>query len=488
MLIMHQMDLKSVNFDIESIKMMNRQNIKREPSIPIGRSIRLCVTLSAALLLLGACRSVDPDEGPTAIQSGEEVTIETIEDIESVSTSPDTATDEPVFYGFTYQNPEGNRLVNGVGKFPTIDPVGVQLSGTPQWLVGAPFREGSLWVVTFSDGGLEAFYQEGQKVQPVRLAVEALPIGMPPLLKVQGDSAQLIKVEDPAASPLTHPVVLDESGEVAYLSNQGDLVIWDGEESSRFTVNSLPDARILSDGEGRLLFLAGATDRYAHAVVGDHLEASEILLYELAPLPDELLKIAIPSPKVIEGIMPLWVDLDGDGAREIIVTTSDTDVGARFEVYNQAGLLVATSEAIGLGFRWRHQIAVAPFGPDGELELATVRTPHIGGVVEFFSLSGSQLIKEAELRGYTSHVIGSRNLDMAVTGDFDGDGRIELLLPDQSLNSLGAIRRTENGAEVAWNLTLDGKLSTNLAVVTLPDGSLALGAATQNEHLWLWIP
>jgi hypothetical protein len=75
--------------------------------------------------------------------------------------------------------------------------------------------------------------------------------------------------------------------------------------------------------------------------------------------------------------------------------------------------------------------------------------------------------------GYTSHVINTRNLDMAVAGDFDGDGRVELLLPDQVRGQLGAIRHEGDGATVAWTLPVDGQVATNVAAVTLADGGLA---------------
>ncbi len=94
----------------------------------------------------------------------------------------------------------------------------------------------------------------------------------------------------------------------------------------------------------------------------------------------------------------------------------------------------------------------------------------------------------AQVPGYSSHEIGSRNLDRALAGDLDGDGRIELLVPDQAQESLGAIRRTNEGAETAWSIPLDGRLSTNLAAVTLPDGILALGVGLEEGLLRLWLP
>lgn len=104
---------------------------------------------------------------------------------------------------------------------------------------------------------------------------------------------------------------------------------------------------------------------------------------------------------------------------------------------------------------------VAPFGLEGQSELAVVRTPHIGGVVEFYRMEGDRLNIVAEIPGYSIHTIGSRNLDNALAGDFDGDGAIELLLPDQTHTRLEAIRRTGQGAEVVWSLPMDGAHTPN---------------------------
>ena len=94
-------------------------------------------------------------------------------------------------------------------------------------------------------------------------------------------------------------------------------------------------------------------------------------------------------------------------------------------------------------------------------------------------------------------MIGTRNLDLAAAGDFDGDGQIELLLPNQARTELGAIRRSAAGAEVVWSLPLNGSMSTNLGAVTLADGRIAVGMGQENgilpdgsmqNSLRIWFP
>jgi hypothetical protein len=317
------------------------------------------------------------------------------------------------------------------------------------------------------------------------------------------------------ASPLTHPVLVSPvAGSTAFLDDHGGLRLWRQREISRVHVKALPDARVLVDARGRLLLYTHPTSRYAHGVLGDQIEAAGMTLLETTPQLRVLQTIMFPDDVVAEGIAPIWTDMNGDGQPEILVTLSDARQGAQLVVYSETGKRLATSEAIGHGSRWRHQLAVAPFGPQGAVEIATVLTPHIGGVVEFYRLTGDELRLTAQLsgtslppsappsaetaavgdfttvpmQGFGSHVLGSRNLDLAVAGDLDGDGRIELLLPNQERTHLAAMRRTEEGAAVVWSVPIGGTLHTNLAAVTLPNGTIAIGAGHTGNVIRLWLP
>ena len=189
---------------------------------------------------------------------------------------------------------------------------------------------------------------------------------------------------------------------------------------------------------------------------------------------------------MVEGLAPIWADLDGDGKREIVVTLSNSAEGARIAVFSEEGKEIAAGPAVGQGFRWRHQLAVAAFGPEGQVELVDVLTPHIGGVVEFYRLENAELKGMAQVPGHTSHVLGSRNLDMAVAGDWDGDGRIELLVPTQNRAQLSGIRRTPGGAEVVWSLPVGGRINTNIGVVTNSDGGLSVAVGREDRVLQIW--
>jgi hypothetical protein len=85
-----------------------------------------------------------------------------------------------------------------------------------------------------------------------------------------------------------------------------------------------------------------------------------------------------------------------------------------------------------------------------------------------------------------SHLNGSRNLDQAAAGDFDGDGNVELLVPSRDQETLVALRRIGDSVEEVWKLELGSRLGTNLSVVETEDGGLVLGASTENGILHIW--
>jgi hypothetical protein len=379
-------------------------------------------------------------------------------------------------------------LAEGRGALPAASPIDIELDGKPTWLLDAEFGEGSTWVVMLENGAARRFVVSGGTVVQSGIEPATLEAEAPPLLAVVGGRPKMLSVPVGDASPLTHPVPLGDEGRMAYVAINGDLVVWEDEEVARLPLGAIPDARIVVDDGGRLLLLSGATARYPHGVLGDTLEASSVSVVETRPTVRVISTIRLPDDTVVEGLSPMWTDVDGDGTNEILVTLSNASEGARLAVFNDDGTTKALGPPVGLGSRWRHQIAAGPFGPSGEYEVVDVLTPHIGGRVEFFGLHGDRLNLAGRADAYMSHVIGSRNLDMAAAGDFDGDGRLEVLLPTRTLTELAAVRRTVDGAEEAWKVDVGGRLSTNLAVVETGDGRLAVGGGRTDGVLRLWLP
>lgn len=357
-------------------------------------------------------------------------------------------------YQFTHQRADGNRLLAGQGAFPEATTADIPLDTTPLWVVGGIVADEVTWAVTDT--------------------------ARPPMIPPLPDIADL--------SPLTHAVPFADG--LLYVAVNGD-VVWqqDGTEISRLPLNALPDARLVVSGTQAALYAGATAERYVHGVLGDDIEgAALVVLAHDGSTMTPAARVDLPGESVFEGLSPLWADVDADGRPDLVTTVSDGQAGAAIRVYRADGSLLAAGPAIGRGGRWRHQLAFGPFGPNGESELAAVLTPHIGGVVEFYRLDGDRLDIVATLPGYTSHVIGSRNLDMALAGDFNGDGQPELVLPDQARQTLNGLQRSADGIEVVWSLPLAGTLTTNLAGLALPDGQLALAAGTDANRLRVWLP
>jgi len=281
----------------------------------------------------------------------------------------------------------------------------------------------------------------------------------------------------------TSPMVVsagDGASRLLYVAADGALVIVDREGRTRLDVDALTDGRLAALGDGRYALFTDPTDRYGHGALGDSVEGTTLTVVD--PAAERIdWQTEVRPPEVFEGLQPLVADLDGDGDPEIVATVADSENGSRIWAFSASGERLATGPVYGPG--WRHQLLVAPVGPGGKPELAVVRKPHVDHVLEFYRLDGG-LEVVATLAGFSTHTYGSRNIDGAVAADFDADGTVEVLVPSTDRNELGAVRRTADGAEIAWKFDLDGPIQSNVTGVALPDG-LAVGAAT-GGRVFVW--
>ncbi len=197
----------------------------------------------------------------------------------------------------------------------------------------------------------------------------------------------------------------------------------------------IPHGR-LAEGDGLSSWFAGATDRYAHGVLGDSLEAGELVVESDGATH----RFTLPRRQVFEDLEPRIVDLDQDGLPEILAIRADFAEGAAPVLYGvRDGELIRLAEgaAIGRSNRWLNPAGVADFDGDGDLEIAVIRTPHIGGILIHYGWGGgATLVEERWVRGFSTHRIGSTVLDLSFISDWDGDGVADLILPLQPRNQL----------------------------------------------------
>jgi hypothetical protein len=388
-------------------------------------------------------------------------------------TMPDDDSADDLAY--TYGKPTGNRVAAGAGDVSAAERISVPLSGTPAWLVGAPDSsgDGTTWVVALEDGSLEAVRVVDGDATVAAVSPPSLPAGTPPAFDSQTNRV----LEPPVGtSTLTHPTPTS-AGTVA-VRTDGTLQV----DERTHPVDALPDARVVV-GDTHAVVLAGATERYDHGALGDGIEASEVATVSL---PDGAVSTFPVARGVVEGTSPILADVTGVGTEAIVVTESDADAGARLVAYDHDGTVLARGPSIGSGYRWRHQLAVASFHPDGVPEIAVVKTPHVGGTVEYYRRDGDRFRIAATADGYSSHALGSRNLDGARAFDADGDGRPELVVPTDDRLSLAVLSRVDDGVRLTGVLEPPGTIRGNLATATV-DGTISL-AATTGSVLHVWQP
>ncbi|PSP32206.1 hypothetical protein BRC64_07280 [Halobacteriales archaeon QH_10_67_22] len=342
---------------------------------------------------------------------------------------PRTGTDRPpsptppgaTSYWYTRPEVTGNRTLPGAGAIDAAEPVTFEPEGGPQWLVAHPGPSGSFWTVVTTDGRATRWrVRDGEADRVAEYG--SLPAG-------------------------ARPVVATGEGV----------------------------------GDGRYALFTDTTDRYAHGALGDTTEGQTLTVLDPAG-PTVDWQTTVGPDDVFEGLGPLVADFDGDGDPEIVTTVANAAEGARIAVFSTAGDRLATGPVHSSG--WRHQLNVAPLGPEGRPELAVVRKPHVDRVLEFYRLEGGSLEIVATQGDFSTHTYGSRITDGALAADLDGDGRTEVLAPRSRRDSLGAVRRTADGARVAWQLTVDGQIGSNVTGVALDDG-LAVGVGTA-ETVTVW--
>lgn len=392
--------------------------------------------LGAFALVAVACTDSTVDESavtqPDITQPGDPDTSST-----STGTSPSARVecDRPVPTIRTDVQRSGNRVAAGTVDFdrPVID---IDLGDVPRWVV--PHSESSWYVVLESGLGLIVGSDGTMRT------ADGPPSGEPPELLVSVDDELVV------ASALR--------------------------DHDRFD-DPLPDTRVVTSGSISAA-LVGPTDRYAHGVLGDAVEAGAIEIVDRCDGTRQ--RITVEAPDVIEGISPMLVDLDADGVVEVVVTIANDATGARIAAFELDGSPLAESDPIGQGNRWRHQLGAGVLAPDGVLELVDVRIPHIGGVVEFLRLEGNALVVAAEASPFTSHVLGSRNLDMGLLVDTTGDDRPDVVLVTQDRRRLVSLTRQADGVEQVGEVLLEAELTTNVAVDAPEEGgegAIAVGTA-----------
>jgi len=196
----------------------------------------------------------------------------------------------------------------------------------------------------------------------------------------------------------------------------------------------LREGEITRAGEATA-YLTHPTDRYKHGVFGKPVEAEGFAIERAG----KRLELRLPADQVFEDRRVRLTDVDGDGMAEAILVRSGLQTGAALAVYKLGKAkieLLAETAPIGIAHRWLNPVGVIEMGQDGRKFIAAVITPHLAGALRFYELRGKGLVEVTRLDGVTNHINGSRNLDLAVIQDVDGDGADDIVLPSLDRKAL----------------------------------------------------
>ncbi len=259
--------------------------------------------------------------------------------------------------------------------------------------------------------------------------------------------------------------------------------------------NGLPDGGIAVGGENSTVseaWYSSPTKRYRHAILGDAIEGGALTV---VTQDGATLEFALPQHQAFEDRTPRLIDLDGFGETEVVTILSDTSQGASIAVFGVVDgklSLIAQTPFIGRSNRWRNIAGIADFDGDGSLQIAEVVTPHIGGTLNFWTWKKKQLVLSGFAYGFSNHRIGSREQDLSVAEDFDGDGVTDLALPNNSRGKLSVMKFTgpANGAKELIELTsitLPSRIerATKMTDVT---GKPAVGLELRDGSVWIAHP
>jgi len=225
--------------------------------------------------------------------------------------------------------------------------------------------------------------------------------------------------------------------------------------------NGLPDGRVAT-GSGDIIeaWYSEPTTRYAHAVLGDRIEAGALKIRNARK---ETYTYRLPSTEVFEDITPRLADLDGNGTTEVITILSSQSGGASIAVFGLNGnafLKLAQTPFIGQANRWLNIAEIANFTGSSTPEISAVITPHLAGILQFYKFGNGTLTRVAQANGnYSNHFIGSNELRLSTTADVNNDRLPDLILPSLARNELLFVGREGNRMVELGRVSLPARIN-----------------------------
>jgi hypothetical protein len=214
----------------------------------------------------------------------------------------------------------------------------------------------------------------------------------------------------------------------------------------------IPDSQAIAGTQDLAwVWLGSPTRRYPHGALGSPVHASSVSARVRTRSGGwQTVEHTLALNRVYEDRVPRLVDLDRDGRDEIVLIEADALRGAALVVLGVDLLpdgprLVerARGPFVGSSFRWLNPVGVADFDGDGRLDLASVTTPHIGGVLLLHHYRPPSLLPFARALDVSNHRMGALEQELAVIvpgGPGTTAHRPTIILPDMTRRALYALR------------------------------------------------
>jgi len=157
-------------------------------------------------------------------------------------------------------------------------------------------------------------------------------------------------------------------------------------------IDSLPD-HVVAQGDKHIAraWLVYPARHYDHGVLGDAVEAAGVRV----DLRDgRQFTLRLMDRSVFEDRYPRLLDADGDGDDEMVLVHSYPDRGAALavlEVDDRGIRFGAESRPIGTAYRWLNPVGSGDFDGDGAIEIGAVLMPHLDGSLVVYRYDGKAL-------------------------------------------------------------------------------------------------
>ena len=157
------------------------------------------------------------------------------------------------------------------------------------------------------------------------------------------------------------------------------------------------------------------SDRYDHGILGDAREPTVLHAMSANTSAQCGLSVDAGAGHVFEDTAPRLVDVNGDGAPEVLAVRTDVTRGAQLVVYAPSGdqrtlRPIAATPYIGQRHRWLAPVGAADLNGDGHIEIAFVDRPHLAKVLRVWRYRDGDFREVAAAEGFANHRIGETDI------------------------------------------------------------------------------